>query len=112
MTPKDRRRIEHMIEAGETALRFLGNLTAKDLKEDQKSLFAVIRAVEIMGEAAARVSEETRNEHTQIPWRDITAMRNRLIHGYFDIDTVIVWNTVSNEIPMVIPDLKALISVS
>ena len=99
-----------MIEAGETALRFLGNLTAEDLKEDQKALFAVIRAVEIMGEASARVSEETRNDHTQIPWRDITAMRNRLIHGYFDVDADIVWNTVSNEIPIVIPELKALLN--
>jgi len=97
-----------MIEAGETALRFLGNLTSEDLKDDQKALFAIIRAVEIMGEASARVSDETRKKHSQIPWRDITAMRNRLIHGYFDVDTDIVWNTVSNEIPTLIHYLKAI----
>jgi uncharacterized protein with HEPN domain len=62
-------------------------------------LLSLVKAIEILGEAASRVSEETRSEFCSIPWRDIIAMRNRLIHGYFDINLDIVWKTVTDELP-------------
>jgi len=71
-------------------------------------LFAVVRAIEVLGEAASKVSEDTRSECPEIPWSAITDMRNRLIHGYFDIDVDIVWNTASLEIPALLSDLRRI----
>jgi uncharacterized protein with HEPN domain len=62
-------------------------------------LLSLVKCVEILGEAASRVTEATRESLPEIPWRDIISMRNRLIHGYFDIDTTIVWKTVTMELP-------------
>ena len=80
-----------------------------DLGEDQQALFAIIRAVEILGEAASRITSETRKANPHIPWRYIIAMRNRLIHGYFDIDAENVWNTESNELPLLISQRQEMI---
>jgi uncharacterized protein with HEPN domain len=71
-------------------------------------LFALVRAIEVVGEAASKISEETRATHTGIPWRAIIGMRNRLIHAYFDINTAIVWQPVTQEIPALLPQLRAL----
>lgn len=62
-------------------------------------LFATVRALELIGEAAGNVSDNTRSAAPQIPWRAMVGMRNRLIHGYFDIDTEVVWRTVKSELP-------------
>ena len=69
-------------------------------------LFALVRAVEVVGEAASRVSEETRAEATEVPWPAIIAMRNRLIHAYFDIDRDILWKTVTAELPALLDQLR------
>lgn len=71
-------------------------------------LFAVVRAIEVLGEAANKVSEDVRTANTDIPWKGIVGMRNRLIHAYFDIDTDMVWETVQVEIPAILPYLEAL----
>lgn len=67
-----------------------------------------MRAIEVIGEAASKISEATRIDAPEIPWVAIVAMRNRLIHGYFDIDPDIVWATVNDEIPALLPLLQAL----
>lgn len=71
-------------------------------------LFALVRASEILGEAASRISAETRATHPGIPWRAIIGMRNRLMHAYFEINTAIVWQTVTQEILALLPQLRAL----
>jgi uncharacterized protein with HEPN domain len=70
----------------------------EDLDRDRMLLFAVVHAIEILGEAANKISAETRAA-APLPWAAIVSMRNRLIHGYFDIDTAIVWKTATVEIP-------------
>lgn len=62
-------------------------------------LFALTRAIEILGEAASKISEEARAELPLIPWSRIVAMRNRLVHAYFDIDRNILWRTATEELP-------------
>lgn len=69
-------------------------------------VLALIKCVEIIGEAANKVSEECRQELQGIPWADIVGMRHRLIHGYFDINLDIVWRTVKQELPELISELK------
>ena len=109
MRREDAIRIRHMIEAGETAQRFAHGRQKEELEQDQMLLFALVRAVEIIGEAAAKVSGETRQAVPDVPWQIIVSMRNRLIHAYFDIDPDILWATVTQEIPELLPLLRAAV---
>jgi uncharacterized protein with HEPN domain len=95
-----------MVEAAEAAERFIAGRQRTDLDTDQMLLFALIRAIEIIGEAASKVSLETRMATPSVPWPAIVSMRNRLIHAYFDIDRDIVWKTLTEEIP----PLRSLLS--
>jgi uncharacterized protein with HEPN domain len=97
-----------MIDAAEAACDFMAGRSRADLDSDRMLLFAVVRAIEVLGEAAARMSEETRHATPHIPWNAIVGMRNRLIHGYFNIDVTIVWKTVSVEIPSLLAKLRAI----
>jgi len=108
MRDEDRVRLLHMIEAGEAVAQFIAGRSRNDLDRDRMLLFAVVHSIEILGEAANKISPETRAAAPQVPWGAIVAMRNRLIHGYFDIDTVIVWKTATEEIPALVPLLQAL----
>jgi uncharacterized protein with HEPN domain len=108
MRAEDRVRLRHMVEAAESAVQFLAGRQRADLDQDRMLLFAVVRAIEILGEAASQVSAETRATHAAIPWRAIIGMRNRLIHAYFEINTETVWQTVTQEIPVLLPQLRAL----
>jgi uncharacterized protein with HEPN domain len=110
MPPEDRIRVLHMIEATETALGFVTARQRADLNSDQMLLFALVRAIEVIGEAAGRVSETTREAAAEIPWSLIVSMRNRLIHAYFDVDNDVVWKTVAEELPVLLPKLRALVS--
>jgi uncharacterized protein with HEPN domain len=108
MLAEDRVRLRHMVEAGESAVQFVAGHQRADLDEDRMLLFALVRAIEVLGEAASKISEETRATHAGIPWRAIIGMLNRLIHAYFEINTEIVWQTVTQEIPALLPPLRKL----
>jgi|SRR5882672_4485037 len=108
MRDDDRVRLAHMIDAADAIAGFMGGRDRSDLDADRMLLFAVVHAIEVIGEAAANVSDETRRLAPEIPWTAIVGMRNRLIHGYFDIDTSIVWKTVSVEIPALVAKLRVL----
>ena len=109
MPPDDRVRLIHMIRAAETVVAFANGRQRAELDADDMLLFALIRAVEIIGEAASRISPETRAAAPGVPWGQITAMRNRLIHAYFDIDHDILWRTAVDEIPTLLPLLRSLV---
>jgi uncharacterized protein with HEPN domain len=94
MSPDDRWRIQHMIDAAEQALGFVRERQRADLEADPMLCLALTRAVEIVGEAAAQVSEAGRGEMPAVPWPQIVGMRNRLVHAYFDINLDILWDTV------------------
>ncbi len=110
MHDEDRVRILHMIDAAESLAQFVAGKTRADLDTDRMLLFAIVRAIEVVGEAASKVTEDTRAAATSIPWTAIVGMRNRLIHGYFDIDTELVWKTATDEIPGLVPRLRHLVS--
>lgn len=110
MRDDDRVRIVHMIEAAEAVLSFVHGRERANLDCDRMLLFGVVRAIEVIGEAAANVSQGGRTEAPGIPWPAIIAMRNRLIHAYFEIDRDIVWKTATEEIPALLPWLRALLA--
>ena len=70
---------------------------------------ALVRLIEIIGEAAARLSDDLKSEHNDIPWTAIVGMRNRLVHAYFDIDLDVVWDTVTVAVPDLLKQVKAIL---
>lgn len=105
----DEIRLRHMLDAAEDALSFAVGTEREDLDKDRMLALALVRSIEIIGEAGARVSAEGRAEAPQIPWVEIVAMRNRLIHAYFDVDLDIVWETVQNDLPPLVATLKSIL---
>ncbi|HTW90608.1 MAG TPA: HepT-like ribonuclease domain-containing protein [bacterium] len=97
-------RLRHMLDAAREALEFVRGKTEDNIGEDRMLVLGLVKEIEIIGEAAGKVSEPTRRHLSQIPWQDVIDMRNRLIHVYFDIDVGVVWDTVSK-------DLRPLIAV-
>ena len=109
MSPDDRVRLLHMVEAAESAQGFIKGRDRTDLDTDRMLVFALVRAIEIIGEAAARVSPEGRDEIPGIPWSRIVGMRNRLIHAYFEVDAEILWNTATEALPELIGRIKPVL---
>lgn len=99
MRPDDLVRLKHMQDATASALRFVDGRSRQDLDSDEMLLFALVRAVEVIGEAASKVSAAGRAELPDIRWAAIVGMRNRLVHAYADVDRDILWSTVLDELP-------------
>lgn len=92
-------RVRHMLDAAKEAISFVDNKTRDDLENNRMLALSIVKSIEIVGEAASKVTKGSREEHPEIPWTDIVAMRNRLIHAYFDIDLDRVWDTVTDDLP-------------
>ena len=92
------------------ALDFASGRTRADLDSDRMLTLALVRLVEVIGEAAARVPEEVRSQHPQIPWQQIVAMRNRLIHAYDQISLERLWEVVSSDLPALVKELDQIIA--
>jgi uncharacterized protein with HEPN domain len=101
-------RLQHMLDAAREARAFAGGRKRGDLDHDRSLMLILSKEIEIIGEAASKVSDEARSELQGIEWRDIINMRNRLIHIYYDINLDILWNTVINDIPKLIEELEKL----
>ena len=91
-------RLRHMLDAAREAVAFARGRTRADLDKDRQLVLALVKDVEIVGEAATQVTEPARQRLAQIPWERIVGMRNRLVHAYFDINLDIVWNTVTGRL--------------
>ncbi len=88
---------------------FTKDFTFKDFKEDEKTIFAVIRALEITGEAVKNIPTSIKNRNKQIPWKKITGMRDKLIHEYFGANTKVVWRTVKEDLPKTKPEFEKIL---
>lgn len=109
MQREDRIRLQHMLDAARDALGFAEGRTREDLDSDRQFLLAVVKSLEIVGEAGSQVSEETRQEAADLPWREIVDMRHRLVHGYYDINHDIVWSTLRDDLPELITSLEKIL---
>ena len=98
-----------MVLAARKALSFTEGMSFADFERDERTVLSATKAIEIVGEAAGQVSEDTRQAHPDIPWRDIVAMRNRLVHAYFEINLELVWKTVRDDLPGLIALVEPLI---
>lgn len=101
--------LEDILEAVEKARRFTEGMTYEAFAEDEKTTFAVIRALEIIGEATKRISDALRQRYPSVPWRSMAGMRDKLIHDYVNVDLRIVWKTVQEEVPEVHRDVQRIL---
>jgi len=109
MPKSDRTRVRHMLDAAREAMRSASQRTRSDLDIDLVWTLGLVKCIEIIGEAAARIEKETKERNPQIPWPQIVAMRNRLVHLYFDIDLDQVWNAVTDDLPPLVAELQKLL---
>ena len=110
MNAADRIRIQHILDAAAEATAFIANLDPEDLAGNRLLLLALVKEIEIVGEAATQISEELRASSPQIPWAKIKGMRNRLIHAYSDVNVQLIWNTVVSDLPELTDALRRLLA--
>ncbi len=111
INPEDRVRLRHMLDASLEIQQYVQSATRGDLGRDPKLVHSLIHLLEIIGEAANQISDELREETSHVPWSIIIGMRNRLIHAYFAINLNVVWSTSTEDIPLLIGELKKLVDL-
>ena len=109
MRKDDLIRIRHMVDAAKEAISFIKDRKRSDLDTNRMLVLSLVKSIEIMGEAASRVTKESRDSHPEVPWLNIIGMRNRLIHVYFDIDLDRVCDTITDDLPPVIATLEKIV---
>jgi len=100
--------INDLIEASEDILSFTKGLSYTDFAGDKKTLNAVIRSLEVIGEATKNLPASFRNRYPDIPWKQMAGMRDKLIHEYFGVDIEMVWRAIECHIPNILPMLKEI----
>lgn len=106
---KDAASLRHMLDHSREALDLIKEKSRRELDDDRVLSLALVRLLEIIGEAASRVSEAIRKRHPEIPWTQIISLRNRLIHGYDSVDMDILWEILKKDIPPLIRQLHKII---
>jgi uncharacterized protein with HEPN domain len=99
-----------MLLAARKARQFVAGMTLEEFAASELHQNAVLRPLEVIGEAAARISQETRAAHPEIPWDLMIGMRNRLIHEYFRVKLTVVWETIQQDLPGLIVLLEPLVT--
>jgi uncharacterized protein with HEPN domain len=98
--------VKDISESIEDAEEFVKGYEFEDFKKDKKTVYAVIRAIEVIGEAAKKIPKPIRDRYPDVPWKEMAGMRDKLIHEYFGVDIEVLWKTVQQDLPL----LKSLIS--
>jgi uncharacterized protein with HEPN domain len=98
-----------MLDATTEALEFVRGKRRADLDTNRMLVLSLVKELEIIGEAAGKVSSDIRSQYGAIPWQDISGMRNRLIHAYFDVDLDVVWTTVTKDLPVLKTELEKIL---
>ena len=100
--------VNHMLESISLIRGYTRNMTITEFKTRKETQDAVIRRLEIIGEAANKVSPEFREKHQDIPWRNISGLRNILIHEYFGVDLNLTWNVIKDDLPVLEKNLRKI----
>ena len=101
--------IEDIIGAMDKAMNFVKNISYEEFIQDDKTAFAVVRALEIIGEAVKNIPADIRKNYPEIPWKDMAGMRDKVIHEYFGVKLSIVWRAVKEEIPPLKPIFEKIL---
>jgi uncharacterized protein with HEPN domain len=105
---RDKGRLDHILDAIEKAEEFTGNVNFAQYQKSALLRFGVTKAVEIVGEASYRLTDEFREKHPEIEWRKIINMRHVLVHGYYQMEDKIIWDTIHNDFPVLKEKIKLI----
>ena len=108
-TTEDITRLKHMLEAAQKAMYFTQDRSRRDLDADEVLTLAMVRLLEIVGEAARNISDSIKDKYPAVPWKPIAGTRDRLIHGYFDVDLDIVWQIITADLPPLTSSLEQIL---
>ncbi len=103
--------VRHVLDAIESIEGFVVDINEDIFYRDQKTQFAVFKALEIIGEASKNIPKQIKKQYTMIPWRVITDARNVFVHEYFDINLNEVWNTIKNDLPVLKKQIQEILNV-
>lgn len=101
--------LRDILEHAEKAQTFVAGMTEDDFLQDEKTVFAVIRALEIVGEATKKIPQEVKGKYPNVPWREMAGTRDKLAHDYFGINLGVIWKTVTEDIPSLIPLIRQIL---
>ena len=101
--------LEDICNAARKALLFVEGVAYEDFLADDKTVYAVIRALEIVGEASKRIPQDLRDRYPQIPWRSMAGIRDKLIHDYVSVNLEVVWKTLTEDLPPLLPMIERVI---
>jgi uncharacterized protein with HEPN domain len=108
--PRDHRdHLDDIFQATRKALEFVEGAIYQDFLRDDKTVYAVVRALEIVGEAAKRIPAEIRDRFPTIPWRSMAGIRDKLIHDYVSVNLEVVWKTVTEDLPLLLPQIQRVL---
>jgi len=102
--------LDDIVDALNKVEDFTKDMKYEEFIEDDKTTFAVIRALEIIGEAVKKMPPSIKKQHPQIPWKDMAGMRDKLIHEYFGVKTKVVWETIKQDIPPLKPLFQRILA--
>jgi len=102
--------LEDILVSARKAQEFIQGMTLDEFSADEKTLYAVIRAFEIIGEATKRISSSFKDQHPGLPWKSMAGMRDKLIHDYFGVDLEVLWRTANENLPPLEPLLLQLLA--
>lgn len=101
--------LEDILDNAQKAIRFIEGINFKDFKKNEEKIFAVIRALELIGEAAKQIPKSIQSKSPKVPWEEMSGMRNKLVHEYFGVDLKVVWKTLKKDIPPLIEEIERIV---
>lgn len=102
--------LEDIIHAAEKIERFTDGMSFEAFVDDEKTVDAVLRNFEVMGEATKNLPESFQEQYDHVPWTEMAGMRDRLVHGYATVDLEIMWTTIERDIPEILPDVRSVMA--
>ena len=101
--------IKDILDAIEKIEEFVAGMDFEEFRDDDKTVSAVVRKLEIIGEATKNIPDEVRQRYPKLPWREMAKIRDKLIHGYFVVDHQIVWKVIEEELPLLKPQIEKIL---